>query len=77
MDETMMNLWIDWVLIPWKNVMHPVILQFLVLNAYQVYMMGSIVTSTAHSQLMRVFVPTSQCWSEPSNQNPMTEQWED
>jgi hypothetical protein len=38
MDETMMNLRIDWVLIPWKNMMNPVI----VLNAYGVYMMGSI-----------------------------------
>ena len=41
MDESMMNLWIDEVLIPWKNTKDPTIVSVLILDAYEVHMMGS------------------------------------
>ena len=43
MDEAMMNVWIDLVLIPWKNERDPDVVPLLVLDAYRVHMMGSIV----------------------------------
>jgi hypothetical protein len=46
MGETMMNLWIDQVLISWKNTKNSAIVPLLILGAYQVHMMGSIVNCT-------------------------------
>ena len=43
MDEVMMNKWIDQVLIPWKNSREPGAVPLLVLEAYRVHMMGSVV----------------------------------
>jgi hypothetical protein len=43
MDEGMMNRWIDQVLVPWKMTMPPGVVPILVLDAYLVHMMGSIV----------------------------------
>ncbi len=43
MDEAMMNLWIDLVLEPWKDTLPPHIIPLLILDAYRVHMMGSIV----------------------------------
>ena len=43
MDEPMMHKWIDLVLIPWKNSRDPSITPLLILDAYRVHMMGSIV----------------------------------
>ena len=43
MDKNIMNLWIDRVLVPWKNMKNLAIVPLLVLNAYRVHMMGSIV----------------------------------
>ena len=43
MDAKMMNLWIDLVLIPWKDSRKPGVIQLLILDAYCVHMMGSIV----------------------------------
>jgi hypothetical protein len=43
MDEGMMNRWIDQVLVPWKMTMPPGVVPILVLDAYRVHMMGSIV----------------------------------
>jgi hypothetical protein len=43
MDKNMMSLWIDRVLALWKNMKNPAIVSLLVLDAYWVHMMGSIV----------------------------------
>jgi len=43
MDDEMMHKWIDLVLIPWKNSKAPGIAPILVLDAYRVHMMGTIV----------------------------------
>jgi hypothetical protein len=43
MDEKMMNLWIDPVLVPWKHSRKPGVVPLLILDAYRVHMMGSIV----------------------------------
>ena len=40
MDKDMMNRLIDQVLIPWQNEKVPDIIPLLILNAYQVHMMG-------------------------------------
>ena len=38
-----MNVWIDLVLIPWRNSWDPEVVLLLILDAYHVHMMGSIV----------------------------------
>jgi hypothetical protein len=43
MDEVMMHKWIDKVLIPWKNLRDPGVIPVLILDAYRVHMMGSVV----------------------------------
>jgi hypothetical protein len=43
MDESMMIVWINKVLIPWKNTIDPTIVPLLILDAYRIHMMGSIV----------------------------------
>ena len=43
MDKKMMHKWIDDVLIPWKQTRNPIVMPLLILNAYRVHMMGSIV----------------------------------
>jgi hypothetical protein len=43
MDSDMMNRWIDLVLVPWKNLMAPGIVPTLILDAYRVHVMGTIV----------------------------------
>ena len=43
MDESMMILWINEVLIPWKNTKDPTIVPLLILDAYLINMIGSIV----------------------------------
>jgi hypothetical protein len=43
MDEVMMHKWIDLVLIPWKESRNPGVIPVLILDAYRVHMMGSVV----------------------------------
>ena len=43
MDESMTIVWINEVLIPWKNTINPTIVPLLILDAHRVHMMGSIV----------------------------------
>jgi hypothetical protein len=43
MGESMMNLWINEVLIPWKNTKDTIIVPLLILDTYRVHMMGRIV----------------------------------
>ena len=38
-----MNLWIDLVLIPWRNTRKPGVVLLLILDTYRIHMMGSIV----------------------------------
>ena len=42
-DESMMILWINEVLIPWKHTKDPTIVPLLILDAYRIHMMGIIV----------------------------------
>jgi hypothetical protein len=42
MDKSLMNLWIDEILIPRKNTKDPIIVSLLILDAYHIHMMGSI-----------------------------------
>jgi hypothetical protein len=56
MDEAMMNIWIDLVLIPWRNTQDPEVVPLLVLDAYRVHMMGSIVN---HIQALGLRCSTS------------------
>ena len=43
MDKKMMNLWIDLVLVPWKDSRQPGVVPLLILDAYRVHMMRNIV----------------------------------
>jgi hypothetical protein len=43
MDEDILNKWIDLVLIPWKNSNAPGVVPILILDAYHVHMIGTIV----------------------------------
>ena len=43
MDEVMMHKWIDLVLILWENSRDPGVIPVLILDAYRVHMMGSVV----------------------------------
>ena len=40
MDEAIMNVWIDLVLIPWRNTWDSEVVPLLVLDAYRVHIMG-------------------------------------
>jgi hypothetical protein len=43
MDKEIMNKWIDLIPVPWKNAQVPGIVPLLILDAYCVHMMGSVV----------------------------------
>ena len=44
MDESMMNVWIEQVLSPWKDTLPPNVVPLLILDSFCVHMMGGIVT---------------------------------
>jgi hypothetical protein len=85
MDEAMMNVWIDLVLIPWRNTRDPDVVPLLVLDAYRVHMMGSIVNRIQALGIEVQHIPggcTYLCQPvdvgiNRSIKKEMTEQWEE
>ena len=85
MDEPMMHKWIDLVLIPWKNSRDPSITPLLILDAYRVHMMGSIVNRIQALGIEVQHIPAGCTYlCQPvdvginrSIKKEMTEQWED
>ena len=57
MDEEMMHTWIDLVLVPWRQTTMPGIVPLLILNAYQVHMMGNIVNRIQSLGIEVVHIP--------------------
>ena len=57
MDEEMMLKWIDDVLIPWCNEKGPDVIPILILDAYQVHMMGNIVNRMQSLGIAVVHIP--------------------
>ena len=43
MDESMMDVWMEKCLLPWKHTLSPDVTPLLVLDSFRVHMMGSIV----------------------------------
>jgi hypothetical protein len=84
MDEKMMNLWIDLVLVPWKNTRKQGIVPILILDAYRVHMMGSIVNRIQSLGIEVHHIPGGCTWlCQPVDvgincpiKMEMTEQWE-
>ena len=85
MDESMMNKWIDLVLIPWKNSRDPSITPLLILDAYRIHMMGSIVNRIQALGIEVQHIPAGCTYlCQPvdvginrSIKKAMTEQWEE
>jgi hypothetical protein len=85
MNETMMHRWIDLVLIPWKNSRDPSITPLLILDAYRVHMMGSIVNRIQALGIEVQHIPAGCTYlCQPvdvginrSIKKEMTEQWEE
>jgi hypothetical protein len=84
MDANMMNLWIDLVLIPWKESRKPGVVPLLILDAYRVHMMGSIVNRIQSLGVEVQHIPGGCTWlCQPVDvginrpiKKEMTEQWE-
>ena len=84
MDAKMMNQWIDLVLIPWKDSREPGVVPLLILDAYRVHMMGSIVNRIQSLGIEVQHIPGGCTWlCQPidvginrSIKKEMTEQWE-
>ena len=85
MDESMMNTWIDLVLIPWKNSRDPGVIPMLVLDAYRVHMMGSVVNRIQSLGIEVQHIPAGCTYlCQPVDvginrpiKKEMTEQWEE
>jgi hypothetical protein len=85
MDEDAMNKWIDLVLIPWKNTKAPGIVPTLILDAYRVHMMGSIVNRIQSLGIEVIHIPAGCTYlCQPvdvginkSIKTGMREKWED
>jgi hypothetical protein len=84
-DEEIMNKWIDLVLIPWKNAKVPGIVPLLILDAYRVHMMGSVVNriQSLGIEVMHI-LPGCTYLCQPVDvetnktfKNGMQEKWED
>ena len=84
MDEKMMNISIDLVLIPWRNTRKPGVVLLLILDAYRVHMMGSIVNRIQSLGIQVQHIPGGCTWlCQPVDvgvncpiKREMTEQWE-
>ena len=85
MDEAMMHKWIDAVLIPWRQARDPDVVPLLILDAYRVHMMGSIVNRIQSLGIEVQHIPagcTYLCQPVDMGINrpikkEMMEQWED
>ena len=84
MDEEMMNLWIDLVLVLWKDSRKPDVVSLLILDTYHVHMMGSIVNRIQSLGIKLHHIPGGCTWlCQPVDveinrpiKMEMTEQWE-
>ena len=83
MDESMMNKWINLVLIPWKISRDPRGVPLLVLNAYRVHMMGSVVNRKSLGIEIQLIPAGCTYLCQPVDvginrpiKKEMTEQWE-
>ncbi len=85
MDEKMMHKWIDDVLIPWKQTRNPDVVPLLILDAYRVHMMGSIVNRIQSLGIEVQHIPAGCTYlCQPVDiginrpiKKAMMEQWED
>ena len=85
MDEVMMYKWIDLVLIPWKESRNPGVIPVLILDAYRVHMIGSVVNRIQSLRIEVQHIPagcTYLCQPVDVGINrpikvEMTEQWEE
>ncbi len=57
MDEEMMHKWIDLVLIPWKETTMPGVVPLLILDAYRVHMMGTVVNRVQSLGIEVIHIP--------------------
>lgn len=57
MDEEMMHKWIDLVLIPWKETTTPGVVPLLILDAYRVHMMGTVVNRVQSLGIEVIHIP--------------------
>jgi hypothetical protein len=62
MDEKMTNLWIDLVLIPWRNTRKPGVVPLLILDAYCIHMTGSIVNRIQNLGIEVQHIPGGCTW---------------
>jgi hypothetical protein len=84
MDANMMNLWIELVLIPWKDSRKLGVVPFLLLDAYCVHMMGSTMNRIQLLGIEVQHIPGDCTWlCQPVDvginhtiKKEMTEQWE-
>jgi len=85
MDETMMNIWIDLALIPWRNTRDLEVVPLLVLDTYRIHMMSSIVNRIQAHGIEVQHIPAGCTYlCQPmdvginhSIKKDMTEQWEE
>jgi hypothetical protein len=84
MDEKTVNLWIDLVLIPWRNTRKLGVVPLLILDAYRVHVMGSIVNWIQSLRIKVQHIPGGCTWlCQPVDigvnypiKREVTEQWE-
>jgi hypothetical protein len=57
MDKEMMHKWIDPVLVPWRQTTTPGVVPLLILNAYRVHMMGTIVNQIKSLGIEVIHIP--------------------
>ena len=57
MDEEMMHKWIDLVLIPWKETTTPGVVPLLILDAYRIHMMGTVVNRVQSLGIEVIHIP--------------------
>ena len=85
MDESMMAVWIEQVLSPWKDTLPPNAVPLLILDSFHVHMMGRIVTKIQSLGIEVQHIPggcTYLCQSidvgvNKPIKNKVAEQWED
>ncbi len=58
MDKAIIKIWINLVLIPWRNTWDPEVVPLLVLGSYHVHMMGSTVNSIQAPGIEVQHIPT-------------------
>jgi hypothetical protein len=57
MDEEMMHKWIDLILIPWKETAMPRVVPLLILDAYHIHMMGTVVNRVQSLGIKVIHIP--------------------